>query len=226
MELAISEEVDTWDEVSIVGGTEKHETKRKTKKWCFQDLVRQAWGILEQIHDRQTRLLASPGIGLRGTDSEKLEGFGFMDIVQGKNPLRPRVAILKSSGRGWVDFTRSIHAINLLGRGFGELIKPANDANDLCRYWKNVPKDKDYLTASISTLREICTKYGDSDVDPPELVQGICWHKADKLFESCECKPGRKSTTCDRVQVLLPRSIGLKKHPHPFNNRNGAVIFG
>ena len=226
MRLAISEEVEVWDEITTGKLTEEYNTKRKIKKWCFEDLVSQTWSILEQIHDHQTKLLASSAIGLRGTDRDKLEGFGFRDIIEGENPLRPRVAILKSSGRGWVDLTRSIRSINLLGRGFGDLIRPAQDANKLCTYWKEVPKGKDYLTTSIPILQEICTKYGDIDADPLEIVQDIYWHKPDVLFESCECKSDRKHIKCDRVQVLLPPSIGSKKHPRPFQTQEGAVIFG
>ena len=176
--LAISEDTESWEEttreVTRGGENKKVEKKSKATTWRFQDLVKQTWRILEQIHDHQTKLLASPGIGLRGTDRDKLEGFGFRDIVEGENPLQPRVAILKPSGRGWVDFTRSLGAINLLGRGFGELITPAEDAkNNLCSAWKHVPKDRDYLTACVSTLEEICTKRGDCDANPLELTQGI-----------------------------------------------------
>jgi hypothetical protein len=189
--------------------------------------VRQTWHILEQMYDHQSKILASPAIGLRFTDRDKLEGFGFMDIVSGQNPLRPRVSILKPGGRGWVDFTRSIGAISLLGRGFGDLIVPASDASKLYRAWMNVPKGEDYLVACITTLREICQKNGDINSNPLELAQGIYWHKADKLFESCSCKPNRFSQACDRIQVLLPLlSVGSKKHPDPFQNDKGAAIVG
>jgi hypothetical protein len=226
-EMAIFEDVELWSESTTAWGTMKEETKRKTTKWRFRDLVRQTWHILEQIHDHQTKMLASPGIGLRFTDRDKLEGFGFMDIVSGQNPLRPRVSVLKPSGRGWVDFTRSIGAITLLGRGFGDLIMPAEGANNLCRAWERVPKDKDYLAVCTTTLREICRKNGDTDSIPLELVKGIYWYKADKLFEPCGCKSDRSSDTCDRVQVLLPPfSMGSKKYPDPFHNHKGAAIFG
>ncbi|TVY57318.1 hypothetical protein LCER1_G003361 [Lachnellula cervina] len=147
--------------------------------------------------------------------------------INGHNDLLPRVAILKSSGRGWVDFTRSIRAIILLGKGFGEIIKPSKDSNKLCKYWSHVPTGKDYLVACIATLREISLKYGDCDSDPLELASGIYWHKPDKLFESCECKRTQMAGTCDRVQVLLPQfCIGPKRNPQPFSCNNGAAIFG
>lgn len=226
-EIVIFEDVELWSESTATGQAKKEETKRKTTKWCLQDLVRQTWHILEQIHDHQTRILASPGIALRFTDRDKLEGFGFMDIATGQNPLRPRVSFLKSSGRGWVDFTRSIGAICLLGRGFGELIKPAEDTNNLCRAWESVPKAKDYLVVCITTLHEICMKNGDTESSPLELAKGIYWYTADKLFEPCKCKSDQLGSICDRIQVLLPPlSIGSQKHPDPFNNCRGAAIFG
>jgi hypothetical protein len=199
--------------------------KRITRKWCFQDLVRQTYHVLELIHDNQVKALTSPMVPIKFTDREKLEGFGFMDIVSGQNDLIPRVATIKRSGRGWVDFTRSIYAITLLGRGFGELIKPAADANDLCKSWKQVPKGKDYLVACVSILKDICTRFGDRDASPLELAKGVCWHKADKLFESCTCIYGREQS-CDRIQVLLPPFLGRKSHVNPFGEPRGAVIFG
>lgn len=227
-QLVIADETERWEEITTSeNGSETREKKEKKTEWCFEHLVRQTWSILEQIRDHQSRLLASPGIGLRGTDREKLEGFGFRDIVQGEGPLRPRVATLEPSGRGWVDFIKEVGAITLLGHSFGELIRPTEEvSNQLCIHWKRVPRNQDYLTTRVSTLESICEKYGDSEANPLELAQGIYWHKADKLFEACDCDSARKSTKCDRVQVLLPPSLGSKRHPHPFKYQEGAVIFG
>jgi hypothetical protein len=209
------------------GATAADQVRKIARRWTYEDLVRQTYHTLEQIHDYQTKMMASPTFGIRFTDREKLTGFGFMDIVDGHNDLLPRVATLKSSGRGWVDFTRSIRAVTLLGKGFGEIIRPSKDSNKLCKYWNHVPIGKDYLVACTATLKEICLKHGDCDSDPLELAGGIYWHKPDKLFESCECKHARLAKICDRVQVLLPQlSLGSKKLPQPFGCRNGAVIFG
>ncbi|TVY32542.1 hypothetical protein LSUB1_G007997 [Lachnellula subtilissima] len=203
------------------------QVRNAATQWTYEDLVRQTYHTLEQIHDYQTKMMASPTLGLRFTDREKLIGFGFKDIVDGHNDLLPRVAILKASGRGWVDFTRSIRAIILLGKGFGEIIKPSTDSNKLCKYWSHVPTGKDYLVACTATLKEISLKYGDCDSDPLELASGIYWHKPDKLFESCECKHTKMAGTCDRVQVLLPQfCLGPKRNPQPFNCHGGAVIIG
>jgi hypothetical protein len=221
--LVIFEEAETSVEIKAGSDEEgKAETKIMIKRWTYQELVRQTYHILEQIHDYQTKMLTSPTLGLRFADREKLIGFAFMDIVDVQNDLRPRVVTLKSSGRGWVDLTRGIRAITLLGKGFGEIIKPSKDANSLCKNWKHVPTGKDYLVVCTSTLKEICKRHGNHSSKPMELANGIYWHKPDKLFEPCQCK----SASCDRVQVLLPASLGMKRHSQPFVCDNGAVIFG
>jgi hypothetical protein len=156
-ELPILEESETWKEVTITTDFtnsepfHKEEQKTKTKQWCYQDLVRQTYHILELMHDYQVHALTSPGMALRFTDRDKFEGFAFMDIVDGPNAIRPRVATLKPSGKGWVDFVRSISAITLLGKGFGELITVADGSNTLCRHWQLPPTGQDYLIACIST---------------------------------------------------------------------------
>jgi hypothetical protein len=227
-DLALAEQIEKTVETTISNDDKTKETTKLTKKYFyFRDLVQQIWHILEQIQEHQTHLLSTPGIGLRGTDRDKLEGFGFKDIVMGNNPLRPRVVTLQSSGRGWVDFTRKAHAITLIGKGFGELIQPAPEANRLCSHWTRVPQGQDYLVACISQLKQICEMGGDLNSDPLTLQQGIYWHKGAKLFEPCSgCKVGRAGASCDRVQVLLPPSLGHKTHPHPFQQLNGAVVFG
>ncbi|TVY48628.1 hypothetical protein LOCC1_G003111 [Lachnellula occidentalis] len=226
--IVIFEDVETSTESKASSGIAGSEqVRKKATRWTYEDLVRQTYHTLEQIHDYQTKMMASPALGLRFTDREKLIGFGFKGIVDGHNDLLPRVAILKASGRGWVDFTRSIRAIILLGKGFGEIIKPSKDSNTLCKYWRHVPTGKDYLVACMATLKEISLKHGDGDSDPLELAGGIYWHKLDKLFEPCECKRTKMTGTCDRVQVLLPQyCIGPKRNPQPFSCHNGAVIFG
>jgi hypothetical protein len=230
-ELSIFEEVETWAESSVATGqagareSSLEELKKKTKRWCFQDLVRQTYHILELIQDYQSTMSISPGKNLGFTDRRRLEGFGFMDIVDGTHDLLPRVAILKSSGRGWMDFTKSIRAITLLGKGFGELIKPAQDSNKLCKNWLQVPTKKDYLAVCISILHEICKRHGDRKTEPVELANGIFWHKPDKLYEHCKCT-GERSAQCERVQELLSRTSKPKTGCNPFDAVRGAVIFG
>jgi hypothetical protein len=182
------------------------------------------WRILEQIQDYQTGL-SGPGMPLRFTDRDKLEGFGFMDIVSGERNIGPRLAILKPSGRGWVDFARKIQAITLMSRRLGELIKPSPTSPPLCRVWDHVPTGQDYLVARICQLRRICEKIGNIHERSLELVQDLYWHQGGKLFEPCNLH--KCSSSCDRIQTLLPEhTLGTKRCPHPFHESKGAVVFG
>jgi hypothetical protein len=194
--------------------------------WGLKDIVLGYWHILEQIQDHQ-RLLSGAGMSIRLTDREKLEGFGFVDIISGRTAIRPRVAYLESGGRGWVDFLREIQAITLMARGFGELIRPTNKSNPLCKAWKQVPTGKDYLVARISQLHDICEFGGNAECRPLELVQGVYWHQGGQLFEPCSARACLGK--CDRIQVLLPKvTLGFKKYPDGLfaGDMEGAVLFG
>ncbi|KAE8442926.1 hypothetical protein EG329_002530 [Mollisiaceae sp. DMI_Dod_QoI] len=196
------------------------------KRWGVKDLVLENWNILEQIQDHQQDM-AGPGMQIRLTDRDKLEGFGFVDIISGIPVIRPRVATLESSGRGWVDFVREINAITLMARGFGTLITPAKDCNNLCSQWQQVPKGKDYLIARADHLKSICKEMGNLNSQPLELVQGIYVHSGGALFDACSC--GSNPFACDRVQVLLPKhTIGFKRKSVGLfdGDLKGAVVFG
>ncbi|KAG0651837.1 hypothetical protein D0Z07_0865 [Hyphodiscus hymeniophilus] len=193
-------------------------------KGRLKDVVLQNWHLLEQMQDYQIEVTGS-GMPIRLSDRDRLEGFGFLDIISGKPSIPPRVATLEPSGRGWVDFTRQIAAVTLMARRFGDLILPNGKSNVLCSSWNTVPKGMDYLVARTSQLQEICDERGDAKSKPLELVQGLYWHQGGELFQSCSNV--RCTSRCDLGQVLLPKhSIGAKT-PDPFHgDLNGAVIFG
>lgn len=206
-------------------------SKKKITHVLFQDRVEQKYHILEQILEYQAK--AASGLRLDFNPRENLEGFDFMDIATGRDPILPRMEKLQPSGKGWVDFARAISAVTLFGRGFGELIKPTAEA-DLCQSWIEMPKKKDYLAVSTQDLTELIEMRGDAEARPIRLVDEIYWHKPDKIFEPCKCKTKslkRKfsalNNVCDRVQVLLPSASKFRriKNPGPLESR-GAVIFG
>ena len=213
---------------SVTGDTApREERKTTTTHWCFEDLVQRTWHVLEQMIDHQSELSAEPAKQLHLTHREKLEGFEFMDVVRRKHVMRPRVATLMSSGRGWVELIRSIGAVCLFGRGFGDLVVPGPPSGSVCRLWTRVPEGKDYLTALVSVLRSICQEHGSIESTPLRLAQGVFWHQPHKVTESCGCQSQGHRQTCDLVQVLLPpNSLGPKNRPDALNQPHGAVIFG
>ncbi|KAL6849042.1 hypothetical protein ACO1O0_008572 [Amphichorda felina] len=116
------------------------------------------YNILEKLIDHQTDIAGDCGGNLSGNPRSHLEGWDFEDLATNRDPLYPRVAILEAAGKGWVDFARAIHAVTLVGRCFGEIIRPTNA--DMCEYWAELPKQKYYIASCFSDLREVVKEHG------------------------------------------------------------------
>ncbi|PVI04563.1 hypothetical protein DM02DRAFT_585859 [Periconia macrospinosa] len=234
MELKIARgAAEIWMETIRDGWKHKTVEKRKEKFTYFQDRVEEKWHILEQIFDLQSKSTSS-GVRLALPGREYLEGFDFADVASRITDLHSRVTKLEPRGKSWVDFTRSIRAITLFGKGFGELLRPSQESNELCTRWQTVPLKEDYIAVSVSDLEHIAATRGDINATPMLLVNDICWHKPPngKLFENCSCKNLKRRYTglenfCDRVQVLLPSKTEVSRLKHPGTLcKTGAVIFG
>ncbi|KAF2682374.1 hypothetical protein K458DRAFT_390861 [Lentithecium fluviatile CBS 122367] len=184
--------------------------------------------------EHQKHLAGQNGINLKWRSRTHLEGWDFKELATGYDP-RPRVATLDSLGYGWVDLTRSIDAVTLFGCGFGDIIIPLK-IDKMCPRWKQLPKERYHLAASIFDLNRIRESFGSRRTSSVEPVDGLVWHSPKQSFASCNCqehKAGRwlvKPFTahCDPVQVLCPkRSRLFLKIQNPVDLGNsGAVIFG
>lgn len=223
-EIAVKEITDSDGKVTIT-------TERKIDYYRFRNCVQDMWSIFEQIGDYQTNL-SGPDQQLPTTPCQQLEGFDLKEIISGCHRIFPKVATLRPSGRGIVDFSKSIHSITLFGRGFGELIHPS-DPGSICKHWKKVPRHQDFLAACVSDLENIIERRGDKDSSPMKLAKNTFWHKPGKLFEHCNCQKEATSSVsrslqqvakCDRVQHLLSPSVGHNICPGKLE-ANGAVIF-
>ncbi|KAF2797791.1 hypothetical protein K505DRAFT_322311 [Melanomma pulvis-pyrius CBS 109.77] len=222
---------DSYDEETTTqDGNVDRVTKRKTTFYCFKDRVDHVYHILEQIIAYQAQIESQDGVGfkVRSSSRRQLEGFDFMDIASDQDPLYPRVITLASSGVGWVDFARAMHAVTLFGRGFGDLFTSASDTHP-CNQWRDVPKGHDHLAVCVSDLQWILKRRGSTASTPWRLVDNIIWYNPDKIFAPCKGEVATNSC-CDRVQVLLPSStlsLWTRKYISPARlELSGAVIFG
>ncbi|RYP32296.1 hypothetical protein DL767_005271 [Monosporascus sp. MG133] len=182
--------------------------------------------ILEKIIDYQFLAASQSGVNLKFRARKHLEGWDFNDLAKPSDPIHPRVATLQTPGKSWVDFTRAVHAVTLFGRGFGELIQPADTVS--CAHWAKLPKGKYYLAACVYDLQKIMDRNGDQEANPMKLSDNIIWHNPDKIFEPCQCTEKLQEEHSDFVQVLLPsgfRGDLPKRDPLRLTGR-GAVIFG
>lgn len=222
------EKGEIYDEETRRKGTPPEEVSKKKKTYLrLEDRVEHFYDILEKIIDHQVDVAGQDGVKLELRARKHLEGWDFKDLATGRDPFYPRVATLQTFGKGWVDFARAIHAITLFGRGFGEIMQPADTRNS-CTRWAKLPMRRYYLAACISDLKEIMDVHGDQKKNPMKLCDKIIWHNPDKIFEPCQCMGKTQGKHSDLAQVLLPwkfRNIFPKKNLVQLEDR-GAVIFG
>lgn len=221
------------EETRDENGVFQRNEKRNIQFYRFRDKVEEIWNVLEQIIAHQADVSSDDGVGIRIERSprRRIEGFDFFDVATCQDPIFPRFVNIKERGRGWIDMTRALHTITLFGRGFGDLIRPAELSGDCrnCSLNVNAPKGKDNLAACIPDLEYISKHWGNRTSGGWRLVEDIYWYIPDKLFEACECKKPPMRTH-DRIQVLLPSKFpGLRskrlKIPTSLPER-GAVLFG
>lgn len=195
----------------------------------FQDRVNQIYYILEQIFDHQLQINVDLASTFRPEPSpQRLEGFDFMDIATDEDQFWSRGALLETSANiGWTALIRSVHAITLFGRGFGQLIRPADG---VCPAWAEVPKGKDLLASCVSHISSIIRRKGNMEIRPWRLVEDVFWHHPDKAFEKCSRPVKNPDICCDRTQVLVSTAevhlYGSSLQSPPGLETHGGVIFG
>ncbi|KAH8803410.1 hypothetical protein F5884DRAFT_683898 [Xylogone sp. PMI_703] len=196
----------------------------------FKDRVEHFYDVLDKIITHQDIVARQGHESSKSRPRKYLEGWDFRDLARIRDPIYPRMVRLQAIGKGWVDFTRAINAVTLFGNGFGEIFRPA-DTNNLCAHWTNLPKERYYLAACVSDLKNIIVTDGIGKANPITRDKKIIWHDPDEAFEPCLCM-GRREEHSDFVQVLLPSKFGksLKLNPLKINQilqkGCGAVIFG
>ncbi|KAF2181229.1 hypothetical protein K469DRAFT_692110 [Zopfia rhizophila CBS 207.26] len=129
--------------------------REKKTYFLLEGLVDRLYDILKKIMDLQVDVAGPSGANLKHEARKYLEGWDFKELATEYDTSFPGVATLRAYGKGWVDFTRAIHAITLFGRGFSDIIQPS-------RPWAKLPKHKYYLATCVSDLKEIM----DMDANP------------------------------------------------------------
>lgn len=192
----------------------------------FEDRVEHFLNMLEQIFDYEVYAVGPDGDGYNSKSIPRahFEGWDFHDLATESDPLYPRLANMAPKGKAWIDFTRSIHAINLLGSDFGEILEPLNSS---CPHWASLPKDQYYLAAGIADLRMIVEYTGDLTANPIRLNENLVWHNPERIFDFCGCVDATASHT-DIVQVILPATLSDSAECNSSIDlqHNGAVVFG
>lgn len=227
------------DETKEMGArTEDSKTlKKKRGYYLFEDLVEQHYNYLDQIMDYHRKVAGRDGVKIKARVRNHLEGWDFWELATDRDP-RPRVATLNALGYGWVDFIRTIDAVTLFGRGFGEIIRPIA-FDGMCPKWRSLPAHKYYLAASVFDINNIMGDFGGGPADPMRIVRGLLWHCPGQVVAPCRCQihETRASRMIrnalfdqhhDPVQSLYPERSRLVMHINGPGSleKGGAVIFG
>ena len=191
--------------------TDLHEDK------LVRDLVMQFWKDIcqKQFQDLLAMTQADYSYELQ---TEKLYGWEYMDVVDGKHSRRKQLS-LKTN---WGLFREQ--CIVLFGQNLGNVIRPAPDVR-VCSKWEPVRTKRMYLTTTIHCLTSLAYQNGGERerLTTFRLTNKGFWHYQPKeLFVDCEGCGQRNcvkkpqylhSTPPESSQSLVPPS-------------EGAVVFG
>ena len=185
------------------------------------------YNVLEKLIDHQTDIGGDCGVNLSEKPRRHLEGWDFEDLATNRDPLYPRMAILGPPAKGWVDFTRAIHTVTLVGRFFGDIIRPT-DA-DICDYWAELPKQQYYIAGCFSDLSELVKEHRSYEDSHVRLSNTLIWHTPTTVLGSCRCRGALGQDHCDPVQTFFPSALSTRLLPRKqpiLLEGHGALIFG
>lgn len=185
------------------------------------------YNILEQLIEYQADIAGLNGSKLGNNPRRFLEGWDFEDVAKECPTIYPRVATIGDAGKGWVDFIRAIHAVTIVGRGFGDIIRPTG--RDHCDSWATLPTKRYYIASCVSDLDRLLKEAGSHQDGHELLCDNLIYHAPASVYRPCQCRvtPGRKH--CEPVRTLIPSAmstaIPFRKSATKLQEL-GAVILG
>lgn len=172
------EKSNIYDDETTEGPNSTVVPRRHITYYTLGDRVEHIFNCLEKLIAHQVDVQRRSGVNIHIQPRRQLEGWDFRDLVTDRDPFLSRVATLPTIGKGWVDLTRSLNAVTLFGRGFGELIQP-KAATMTCPLWSSLPSNKFYLACCIADLMKIMED-GDNldyaDSNPRRLSSSVLWY--------------------------------------------------
>ncbi|KAH8122267.1 hypothetical protein LI328DRAFT_157702 [Trichoderma asperelloides] len=195
--------------------------------YLFKTQVDYFYNLLEQLIDYQADAAGHCGSKLINSPRKYLQGWDFEDVAKECPILYPRVATIADAGKGWVDFIRAIHAVTLVGRGFGDIIKPADPSP--CGSWATLPKKRYYIASCVSDLDRLLKESGTHQDGHALLCDNLIYHTPASVYMSGQCGGTLGQKHCEPVRTLIPSTMSTHipfiKHPNQSRDL-GAVILG
>jgi hypothetical protein len=183
------------------------------KPYLLKDLVKKYWLQLERVIEAERD---------RKPSASHLVGWELMELVTGDPFSLAKKPSTREVRGNWNTLASDPHMIVLICRGLGEVIVPNTEVQKLCRVWKSVPKDSDYLTASIECILHWSKRFSEPG-QCSKLGRSVFWRPSheDKLFTDCSHDD---LVPCQRFQEL--KSKCGEAHSTSSLEQRGAIIFG
>lgn len=195
--------------------------------YCFRDAILDYSSILDGLMGREVIKQATPGKEVHTTLQDTLYGWEFRDVTDEESLFKQKAQVLKKTAGQWNDLVKGVGAVVLFASGFGDIIRPTSESAGLCRKWRRLPKDHDYLAVYIRML-EIFYKKAGHRRDHQYLTSAKHqWHRGSMLFEHC-AESDSDCCNCDRLQQVYHDSYKVLGHWRPpgILEANGCVVFG
>ncbi|KAJ5525503.1 hypothetical protein N7494_012153 [Penicillium frequentans] len=190
----------------------------------FHEYVTQFYEILEKAFDYQSAAVSAHPE--RCSSRSQLEGWDFENLAAERDPIFAKEAKIDPAGKSWIDLIRSVRAITLFGRGFGDMVQPIG----ACSNWAQVPPGNSYLVICQEDLKEIVASWcGNLFSVPPMLTDRIIWHIPEDSSIRCRCISTKSMPHSDIAQVLLPSTMASQVTGAALSfedNQGGAFMFG
>lgn len=185
------------------------------------------YNMLEQLIEYQTDVAGHNGSKLSNSPRKFLEGWDFEDLAKECPTVYPRVATIGDAGKGWVDFVRAIQAVTLVGRGFGDIIRPTG--RNHCDSWATLPTKRYYIASCVSDLARLLKETGSHQDGHELLCDDLIYHAPASVHMPCQCRVALGRKHCEPVRTLIPSAMSTtipftKSFTKP--QEYGAVILG
>lgn len=197
------------------------------KDYCFRDAILDTWSILDRLMEKEATTQATPGMAVHATWQDMLYGWEFKAVADEDRHLKQKVQVLEKTAGRWRDLVKDVDAVVLFASGFGDIIKPRSEQAGLCRKWRRLQRDKDYLAVCVPMLENFYAKAGHRQDQQYLTSAKLQWHRGSMLFEQC-ADTASDCCKCDRLQQVYRdsyRTFGRRIPPGNLEP-NGCVVFG
>ena len=197
------------------------------KDYCVRDAILDYSSILDGLVGRGATERATPGKELHTTLQNTLYGWEFRDVTDEESILKQKAQVLKKTAGRWYDLVKGVGAVVLFASGLGDIIRPTFQSAGLCRKWRRLPKDNDYLAVCVPMLETFYAKAGHRHDHQYLTSAKHVWHRGSMLFERCT-DVDSDCCNCDRLQQVYHESYKVFGHWKPPGSleANGCVVFG